>query len=339
MYNKRFSLRPKYTPRRTFGRNFSRPNYTRPNYTRARPETKVIDQTHKITFMPMGYFETSYWHTHSNFNLVIGCKQGTSIRERVGNKIKLKNTKFKMLLTAARTAGNDDVETALPAYTSNANATDIGSTYQAGYNVPAEVIEQGPAAVRAWVQINGNDGWITRDDDAGGTGTYNSVVGRSATQTTNTASIATTYTLNTAQAKYRRTTFRVMVINDRQQQPSKFTIGPDEILEPQHTPQDGDNWSTDPPGVLSNLNAANFGRYQVYYDKSFTVDGDDPVKMISFDIKRQLVQSYTGPGYASIRDGSLYYAVFQMIPQANNNSSPYATGQVNMSIRTTYTDF
>lgn len=333
MYNKRFSLRPKYTPRRTFGRNFSKPNYTR-----ARPETKVIDQCLAVTFNPLGFHETNYWYTNSNFNYVVGCKQGTSIRERVGNKIKLKNTKFKMLLTASRVAGNDDVETALPAYTSNANATDIGSTYQAGYNVPPEVIEQGPAAVRAWVQINGNDGWITRDDDGAGSGTYNAVVGRSATQTTNTASIATTYTLNTAQAKYRRTTFRVMVINDRQQQPNKPFIGVDEILEPKHTPSATETWSTDPAGVLSNLNAANFGRYQVYYDKSFTVDGDDPVKMVTFDIKKQLVQSYTGPEYGSVRDGSLYYAVFQMIPQANNNSSPHAVGQVNMTIRTTFTD-
>lgn len=331
MYNKRFSLRPKYTPRRTFGRTFSRPSYKR-----ARPETKVMDQTEALNFPNSGVFEDRYWFTNVNFVQLRGCNQGTSIRERVGNKIKLKNTKFKMLLTASRTNGNNDVETALPAYTSNANAVDIGSTYQAGYNVPPQIIEQGPAAVRAWVQMNGNDGWITRDDDAGGTGTYNSVVGRSATQTTNTASIATTYTLNTNQAKYRRTTFRIMVINDRQQQPNTPQIGPAEILEPRHVPTATEPWATGSPGVLSNLNAANFGRYQVYYDKTFTVDGDDPVKMITFDIKKQLVQSYTGPGLGSVRDGSLYYAVFQMVPQANDWE--LASGQVNMSVRTTYTD-
>lgn len=336
MYNyKRFPSRPKYTPRRIFKRGYARPSIS--NYVRTKPETKVMDWTSSIPFPANGQFEMDFWFNKINFTRLVGCSQGTSIRERVGNKIKLKNTRFKMLLTASRTDNNNDVETALPAYTSNANATDIGSTYQAGYNVPPEVIEQGPAAVRAWVQINGNDGWVTRDDDAGGTGTYNSVVGRSATQTTNTASIATTYTLNTTQAKYRRTTFRIMVINDRQQQPNKVTISADEVLEPLHNSSTNEAWSTGSPGVLSNLNAANFGRYQVYYDKTFTVDGDDPVKMITFDIKKQLVQSYTGPGFDSVRDGSLYYAVFQMVPQANAVSN-LASGQVNMTTRTTYTD-
>ena len=66
MYNKRFSLRPKYTPRRIFKRGYARPSIS--NYVRTKPETKVMDWTSSISFQAM-----------ANSKMIFGLTRSTSV--------------------------------------------------------------------------------------------------------------------------------------------------------------------------------------------------------------------------------------------------------------------
>lgn len=336
------SFRSNYNKRSYNRRNYG---YRNKSYSKSfksampykRQETKVMDEGATIWFEADTVLDSNQGFS-TDFTRLRGCDQGTSIRQRVGNKIKLKNVNFKFVLTAAGVKGTDaEVTPAMLMDNSTTSAT--GATYRAGYEVPAEIINgpNGPANTRTWIQQNGNDGWVTRDDDTGtGTATYNAVTIRSAASTSTSEDSATKHNyINNW--KYIRSIFRIMVIRDRQQQEDKETISRGEVLEPFHLKSTLEPWNNTRPSVLSNLNAANFGRYQILYDKNFTCDGDDPTKIVTFNIKTHNVQSYKGPGYASVRQGSLYYAIFELSPDTGIVAS-HTMCEAVMSARTTYTD-
>lgn len=278
-------------------------------YTRKRSQTKVIDGA----WTPSWERQQSNvgmdrgTHYFDDFTRQYGCDQGTSIRERIGNRIKLKNTAFKISLTAATVLARDEKESSVPGQTDS-------TVFSGALNIVTNTNYAGPGAPG---YLAGTNGQATVP--AGSTG------------------LKAIHSAGRLTDVYVRTVFRIVMILDRHQQDDKKDIALGEVFEG-YSEGSMTEASTPPPSVFSYLNAANFGRYQILYDKTYVCDRDDPTKMVNFNLKTFNMQHYSGSGATSVRSGSVYWTVLAFTPDSISGNAVGTPPAVYLNTRTSFTD-
>lgn len=122
--------------------------------------------------------------------------------------------------------------------------------------------------------------------------------------------------------QYIRTTYRMVIVKDLQVNSTDKQIEWNQVFEsgvsgqsiysgdPQDTPEDGNSVTVDgnTAGVHSELSLKNMGRFIVLYDKTFTVDADDPQKTCRFRIRGSTIGQvrYNGPSGESYTDKGIH---------------------------------
>lgn len=129
--------------------------------------------------------------------------------------------------------------------------------------------------------------------------------------------------------QYLRTTYRLMFVKDKQVNSGDVGIRWNDVME--------SNDATGMTGVNSELKVGTMGRFQVLSDRTFTLDGTNPQKMITQEFKRIGKLRYNGPdstvgGGPALTDKGIYpiWAVYVMGAMVGHAGLP-ASLKVKMS--------
>lgn len=297
-------------------------------------------------------FKNIDWCT--NGEVMFGVDQGAGPHERIGNVIHSRYINLHMDFVSAKVVGGVHVE---DSEVSNRSSADTiggnvdgavtgglfgGEINTPGYVIPPEVLAGTNAQIRAWLAANASGSGYTLTDivPAGYSLGYNFEKGLTTQQFTGDQQARSVQlqaqldVVERSRSRYVRTVHRLVFFTDRRQVDGQQLVNKDNIFEP------GDGLSVPFTGVLSQLNSDNFGRYSLIYDKTFTTDGDDPVKSIDLrGMKVGVTTRYYGPTSKTNQTGSIYVLYASRVTNAaSNNPADYVGGSCNISGRHCYTE-
>lgn len=324
----------------------------------SRQELKTRD--HYINIIaPLGgqvdNFTNIDWCTEGE--VMFGVGQGAGPHERIGNVVHSRYMNLHMDFVSAKViaAGAEDSEVSNRYANETVGGSILGEV--TGGNIAGTVITPGfdvPPSVINLNNIPAMEMWLA--GNTLGTGavieTYRPGVAPQSALTFPVSKQAEEATLSAQQApknvdlqyqgmfgerartRYVRTVHRLVFFTDRRQVDGQQTVSKGSIFEP------GDGGDVPFTGVLSQLNSNNFGRYSLLYDKTFTTDGDDPVKSVDIrGMKVGVTTRYYGPTATANQTGSIYVLYASRVTNAaTNNPSDYRGGSCNISARHCYTE-
>lgn len=320
----------------------------------SRQELKTRDHYINITAPGGGQsddFSNIDWCTEGE--VMFGVGQGAGPHERIGNVVHSRYMNLHMDFVSAKviSAGAEDAEVSDRYSTDNISGniggaitggTFGGELNTPGYSIPAEIMNGSHDQIRGWLAANaqGSGYLVTNNTSAGTTFGYNVDKGMTTSYLTaeqQPRSIQLQSQLDVverARSRYVRTVHRLVFFTDRRQVDGQQTVSKGSIFEP------GDGQNIPYTGVLSQLNSDNFGRYSIIYDKTFTTDGDDPVKSIDIrGMKIGVTTRYYGPTATANQTGSIYVLYASRVTNAaTNNPTDYVGGSCNISGRHCYTE-
>lgn len=130
--------------------------------------------------------------------------------------------------------------------------------------------------------------------------------------------------------KYARTTLRVAIVKDTQVNSLDAMLPWEKVFDSGYST----GW-----GVHSELNIDNMGRFVILDDKTFQLDGDDPMKTYKFNITGSQIGTvrYNGPSATALTDKGIY-VIWSAFMLGQNNQLGLTPPAVVLNSRFCFTD-